>query len=56
VSFFTSFVRYPDCLVARVSGDNPGTSENVAAGFFGLDWSVENGEFVFAEEGESTTP
>ena len=56
VSFFTSFVRYPDCLIARASADNAGASDNVAAGLFGLDWSVATGEFVFAEEGRDTAP
>jgi len=49
VSFFTSFVRYPDCLVTRPGAASARGSENMAAGFFGLDWSVENGEFVFAD-------
>ncbi|MBN2132384.1 MAG: prolyl oligopeptidase family serine peptidase [Sedimentisphaerales bacterium] len=49
VSFFTSFVRYPDCLITRPDSESARGSENVAVGFFGLDWSVENGEFAFAE-------
>ncbi len=48
-SFFTPAVRYPDLLVTRASCDTSQGSENVAAGFFGLDWSVENGEFLFAD-------
>lgn len=47
--FFTSFVRYPDCQIARVDPENTARSVNVAVGFFGLDWSVENGEFAFAD-------
>lgn len=50
VSFFRAFVRYPDCLVTRVSQEQAGNDENVAVGFFGLDWSVENGEFCFKEQ------
>ena len=50
VSFFTPFVRYPDCQIARVDSENATHSENVAVGFFGLDWSVESGEFAFADE------
>ena len=50
VSFFTPFVRYPDCQVTRVDKENPTRSENVGVGFFGLDWSVENGEFAFADD------
>ena len=50
VPFFAPFVRYPDCRVARITADNPAASDNVAAGYFGLDWSVPNGEFVFADD------
>jgi len=50
VSFFRSFVRYPDCLVTRVDKDDAGDSENVAVGYFGLDWTVETGEFAYADE------
>lgn len=50
VPFFNSFVRYPDCQIARVDAENASRPENVAVGFFGLDWSVENGEFAFADE------
>ncbi|MBN2314564.1 MAG: hypothetical protein JXM79_11585 [Sedimentisphaerales bacterium] len=56
VSFFRSFVRYPDCLVTRMSPEEAGRTENVAAGFFGLDWSVKNGEFSFSDETETATP
>jgi hypothetical protein len=49
VSFFRSFVRYPDCLVTRVDREQAGRTENVAVGFFGLDWSVDNGEFCFSD-------
>lgn len=50
VSFFQSFVRYPDCLITRVDSEDSRNSENVAVGFFGLDWTVENGEFAFADQ------
>jgi len=50
VSLFRSFVRYPDCMVTRVDPNDAGSSDNLAAGFFGSDWSVENGEFAFADE------
>ena len=46
--FFTSFVRYPDCQITRVDPENAARPVNVAVGFFGLDWSIENGEFAFA--------
>jgi len=49
VPFFTSFVRYPDCQIARLDSDNAAQSQNVAVGFFGLDWSVQKGEFAFAD-------
>jgi predicted esterase len=50
VSFFSAFVRYPDCLVTRVSQERASDIENVAVGFFGLDWSVKNGEFCFKDQ------
>jgi hypothetical protein len=50
VSFFRAFVRYPDCLVTRVDKEDSGESENVAVGFFGNDWTVDNGEFVYTDE------
>jgi len=50
-SFFTSFVRFPDCIVARVNEENAGSSENVAVGYFGLDWGLDSGQFAFADEG-----
>ena len=46
IPFFNSFVRYADCQIARVDG---AASENVAVGYFGLDWSVKNGEFAYAD-------
>jgi predicted esterase len=55
VSLFVPAVRYPDCVITRVDPNDAGSSGNVAAGFFGLDWSVENGEFVFADESENAT-
>jgi predicted esterase len=56
VSFFRSFVRYPDCLVTRVDREQAGRSENIVVGFFGLDWSVENGEFSFSDESQTAKP
>ncbi len=49
-SFFVPFVRYPDCVIARADAVDNRRSEDLAAGYFGLDWSVENGEFVFSEQ------
>jgi hypothetical protein len=56
VSFFRSFVRYPDCLFTRVDREQAGRSENIVVGFFGLDWSVENGEFSFSDESQTAKP
>ncbi|MEN6425418.1 MAG: alpha/beta hydrolase-fold protein [Phycisphaerales bacterium] len=56
VSLFVSFVRYPDCLVTRPGQAGGRNSENVAVGFFGADWSVENGEFAFEDRKESVAP
>jgi dienelactone hydrolase len=56
VSLFVSFVRYPDCLVTRLGEANARGSQNVAVGFFGSDWSVEHGEFAFADQAEPAAP
>jgi hypothetical protein len=46
-SLFVPFVRYPDCLAIQAS-DAPGAVPvTLAAGYFGGDWSVAAGEFVF---------
>ncbi len=46
-SFFVPFVRFPDCVVWRVDPEDF-RAEPVAAGYFGLDWSVAQGEFVYS--------
>jgi len=56
VSLFVSFVRYPDCLVTRPSKTDARNPQNVAVGFFGTDWSVENGEFAYESETEPSSP
>jgi len=54
LSLFTPFVRYPDCVIRRIDRDGARDSRPVAAGYFGPDWSTENGEFVFSDpEGAS---
>ncbi len=40
-------VAFPDVIIARTSVLTKGEEGVAAAGFFGLDWSVEQGEFVF---------
>ena len=47
VTFFAPFTRYPDCVVSRAGA----RSATLAAGYFGLDWSLERGEFEYAPEG-----
>ncbi len=47
-SFFVPFVRYPDCVIARANAVESRGSDQITAGYFGLDWSIEAGEFVFA--------
>jgi predicted esterase len=44
--FFLSGVGYPDCLLLGVDGGRLGVR---AAGFFGGDWGVPTGEFVWGE-------
>ncbi len=48
-SFFYPFIRYPDCLVRRAEGLETGRPSIIAAGYFGIDWSIESGEFAWAE-------
>jgi len=45
--YFASGVACPDCIVAAPEILTKGTDGIRAAGFFGLDWSVNKGEFVF---------
>jgi pimeloyl-ACP methyl ester carboxylesterase len=45
--FFSSGVEYPDCLLLGANQLAKGASALVAAGYFGSDWSVEAGEFVW---------
>lgn len=44
---FTSGAGYPDCLVLEPETLRTGTNGVIAAGFFGNDWSVKNGEFAW---------
>ena len=47
--YFVSGVAYPDCIVLGPEILARGPLGVRAAGFFGLDWSVERGEFVWGE-------
>lgn len=46
-SLFVPFVRYPDCVIWSADGLKQGRATIRGAGYFGLDWSVENGEFIW---------
>jgi len=45
--YFVSGVAYPDCTVLASDILTDGTAGIRAAGFFGVDWSVEHGEFAW---------
>ena len=45
--FFVSGVAYPDCLVFDTDVLTDGVKGVRVAGFFGVDWSVGKGEFLF---------
>jgi dienelactone hydrolase len=45
--YFVSGVGFPDCLVIGPETLASGAAGVKAAGYFGPDWSVEKGEFVF---------
>jgi dienelactone hydrolase len=47
--YFTSGTGYPDCLVLGPAILEQGTEGILAAGFFGNDWGVEHGEFVYRD-------
>lgn len=45
--YFVSGIAYPDCVLMGGEVWSKGLSGVKAAGFFGNDWSVEHGEFVW---------
>jgi hypothetical protein len=47
LSYFTSGVAYPDCLLLNARSLSEGPSGLIAAGYFGPDWDVESGEFAW---------
>ena len=47
--YFISGVGYPDCIVLGPDVLSEGTAGVRAAGFFGNDWSVDTGDFVWRE-------
>lgn len=47
--YFVSGIAYPDCIVLGPEVLSDGTAGIRAAGFFGLDWSVENGDFAWRD-------
>jgi dienelactone hydrolase len=49
VPYFMAGVAYPDCTVFGVETLAKGNDGVLAAGFFGNDWSVEQGEFAWRE-------
>jgi hypothetical protein len=47
--YFVSGVGYPDCLVVGAETLTKGYDGVRAAGFFGNDWGVKSGEFVWRD-------
>jgi len=47
--YFVSGVAYPDCIVLGPEVLAGGTAGIRVAGFFGVDWGVESGEFAWQE-------
>ena len=47
--FFLSGVAYPDCIAFGADVLSVGTEAIRAAGFFGLDWQVESGDFAWRD-------
>jgi hypothetical protein len=50
LNYFLSGVAYPDCTVIGADMLRSGAEGVRAAGFFGNDWSVENGEFAWRDQ------
>ncbi len=49
LSYFSSGVAYPDCLLLGAKSLSDGLRTPIAAGYFGADWGVESGEFVWRD-------
>ncbi|MBI1389880.1 MAG: prolyl oligopeptidase family serine peptidase [bacterium] len=47
--YFVSGVGFPDCMVASASYLSEGYGGVLSAGFFGNDWSIEEGDFAFQQ-------
>jgi len=47
LSYFLSGVAYPDCCVFCAHDRDKGDAALQAAGFFGIDWGVDSGEFAW---------
>jgi predicted esterase len=47
--YFVSGVGYPDCVVFGPEVLSKGTTAVRGAGFFGMDWTVEKGEFAWGK-------
>ena len=54
LSYFVSGIAYPDCIVLGQEVLSEGTAGVRTAGFFGLDWTIAGGEFVWRDS--SGTP
>jgi dienelactone hydrolase len=49
VPYFSAGVAYPDCTVFGVETLSKGVAGVRVAGFFGMDWSVDKGDFVWRD-------
>jgi pimeloyl-ACP methyl ester carboxylesterase len=47
--YFTSGVAYPDCVLLRAKTVLESSAAPIAAGYFGIDWSIQSGEFAWRE-------
>ena len=50
--YFVSGVAYPDCTVIGPDVLTDGNEGVRAAGYFGIDWTVENGEFAWRDDAD----
>jgi hypothetical protein len=54
--YFLSGVAYPDCMVMDPEVLTSGTDGIRVAGFFGVDWGVQSGDFAWREQKPADEP
>ncbi|MGB0716751.1 MAG: prolyl oligopeptidase family serine peptidase [Phycisphaerae bacterium] len=55
IPYFVSGAGFPDCLLIESSVLTDGVDGVLATGFFGIDWTIETGDFAYAPQLEAST-